>query len=316
MKILVLGAAGYLGSRICQNLSKKGYQVIACVRSKNTINEKWLNLMYKIIVGDIRRPDTIQAVLDSNVDIMINLISLNDKLSESDPTTVSSINVMPAWHLLFRLSKTKLKKFIYFSTIHVYGKNKNMPLYETENVNPGNMYGLTHLLTENICNFFNNRTGIDCINIRLSNSYGPPIIDNINCWNLVLNDFCRSAYFENRINIKSDGKALRDFIHGDDVVTALEKIILFSENLENTYNLCSGSSNSILDLAFLVKNVFFIKYNKNIKIYCLNKLITNKSNSMRNKSIYSNQRIRDLGFKERIPLNDGISGVFDFFDQK
>ena len=316
MKILVLGAAGYLGSRICQNLSKKGYQIIACVRSKNTINEEWLNLMYKIIVGDIRRPDTIQAVLDSNVDIIINLISLNDKLSKSNPILVSSINVMPTWDLLFRLSKTNLKKFIYFSTIHVYGKNKNIPLCETENVKPQNMYGLTHLLAENICNFFKNRTEIDCINIRLSNSYGPPIIDNINCWNLVLNDLCRSAYFENRINIKSDGKALRDFIHGDDVVAALEKIILFNERCENTYNLCSGFSNSILDLAFLVKNIFSIKYKKNINIYCLNEQITKKNNQKRKESLYSNQRIRDLGFREKISLSDGISGVFDYFDQK
>ena len=67
--------------------------------------------------------------------------------------------------------------------------------------NPISVYGMTHLLSENICNYFNNISNIDCTNIRLSNGYGPPVFNNPGCWDLVINNFCLSAYKEKNSNI-------------------------------------------------------------------------------------------------------------------
>ena len=59
------------------------------------------------------------------IKIVINLISLNHHQSNNNPNFVSSINVMPTWNILDSLSKNGLNKFIYFSTIHVYGEIAN-----------------------------------------------------------------------------------------------------------------------------------------------------------------------------------------------
>ena len=56
----------------------------------------------------------------------------------------------------------------------------------------------SHLLSENICNYYNDKTETDCINVRLSNSYGSPIFKENNCWWLVINDLCKTAIEKNR----------------------------------------------------------------------------------------------------------------------
>ena len=61
-----------------------------------------------------------------------------------------------------------LKKFIYFSTIHVYGKNQNGFVSENQTITPFNAYALTHALSEEICNYYNRKTEtnvliLDCL---------------------------------------------------------------------------------------------------------------------------------------------------------
>ena len=88
---------------------------------------------------------------------------------EQNPNHVSSINIMPTWNLLEKFTKHSLKKFIYFSTFHVYGKIPNSLITESCNQNPLNVYGLTHSLSENICNYFNTKTQTACINVQFVN---------------------------------------------------------------------------------------------------------------------------------------------------
>ena len=67
---------------------------------------------------------------------------------------------MPTWNL-FRINsykKTGIGKFIYFSTIQVYGRVKDMIISEDHKPKPLNAYGLTHLLSENICSYYNENT--------------------------------------------------------------------------------------------------------------------------------------------------------------
>ena len=137
---------------------------------------------------------------------------------------------MPTWNLLEHFTKNGLEKFIYFSTIHVYGNLPKETITEDYQLQPLNTYGLTHLLSENICNYYNDKTETDCINVRLSNSYGSPVFKENNCWWLVINDLCKTAIENSEIRLQSDGSPQRDFIHGDDIAHACEKILI-----NNTY---------------------------------------------------------------------------------
>ena len=81
----------------------------------------------------------------------------------------------------------------------------------------------------------------------------------------MLNEFCKSAYQKQKITIRSDGSALRDFIHWYDIINALELII--KNNEHDIYHIASGQTLSILELAHKVKDIYYKRYNKEVRIY-------------------------------------------------
>ena len=198
-KVLITGACGYLGARLSKHLAENGYSITAFDSFDPSSYSQWTSLMEEVIIGDIRDETTLTNLSEKHFDVVIHLISLDHHKSEANPNFVSSINVMPTWNLLDKFTKNGLKKFIYFSTIHVYGKISNKTIYDDYDPSPINTYGLTHLLSENICNYFNENTDTNCMNIRLSNSYGSPVFNENNCWWLVINDLCKTAIEKNKI---------------------------------------------------------------------------------------------------------------------
>ena len=188
MKIVITGASGYIGSRLCLFLSENGHDITALCYPKIPQQKGWTEKVKQFIVGDIRDKAIIEKISKSKADVIIHLVSLDHHDSEKKPSFVSEINFQPTWNLLHACSAKGLKKFIYFSTIHVYGKNQNGYIDENRAVSPFNAYGLTHALSEQICNYYDRKTETECINIRLSNSYGEPVFLDAKCWSLIVND--------------------------------------------------------------------------------------------------------------------------------
>ena len=201
--------------------------------------------MDEVVVGDIRDESTISSLAERKFDVVVHLISLDHHKSESQPNFVSSINVMPTWNLLNKLTQNGLGKFINLSTIQVLGNLPKKIIKEDFSPSPLNAYGLTHLLSENICNYYNNQTETKCINARLSNSYGSPTFIENNCWWLVINDLCRKAIENNEIRLKSDGSPLRDFIHGNDVVSAIQVLIETKENFDENIIIIASRQHTV-----------------------------------------------------------------------
>ena len=147
-KVLITGACGYLGARLSKFLAEKGHKVTAFDSSDPSTHNEWKSLMDEVVVEDIRDETVISNLADKNFDVAIQLISLDHYKSENNPNFVSTINVMPTWNLLDNLTRNGLEKFIYFSTIHVYGNLPNEKISEDRQPNPVNAYGLTHFLSD------------------------------------------------------------------------------------------------------------------------------------------------------------------------
>ena len=320
-KVLITGACGYLGARLCKYLAKEGYRVTVFDSYDPSAHTQWMSLMDEVVVGDIRDESTISDLADRNFDVVVHLISLDHHKSESSPNLVSSINVMPTWNLLDKLTQNGLGKFIYFSTIHVYGKLPRETINEDYFPKPLNAYGLTHLLSENICNYYNNKTNTECINVRLSNSYGSPIFNENNCWWLVINDLCKTAIENNEIRLKSDGSPQRDFIHGDDVARAIDILINYKNNTgDNIFHIASGQILTILELAHRVKSVYTKMYDKEIDIILPDNSISEypapDSSKDIDRYVISTNRLKILGFKQELDLELGINDIFNYLNKK
>jgi len=318
-KVLVTGGCGYIGARLSKYLAENGYRVFVFDTFKPAGYKQWTSLMEEVYIGDIRDESAISRITSKYYDAVIHLISLDHHKSEDNPAYVSSINVTPTWNLLDKFTKKGLKKFIYFSTIHVYGKIPAKNTTEDHPPSPGNAYTLTHLLSENICSYFNRNTDTRCLNVRLSNSYGSPVFKENNCWWLVINDLCKTAFDQKKIQLLSDGSPQRDFIHSTDVCRAVEILIEAGNDAlhGDHYHIASGNTLTILELAHQVKNVFEKRYQTELAIYLPESAVSNDL-SQANKTgrfAVDIDKMKTLGFQPQTDLNTGINELFDFLEE-
>ncbi|WP_113923008.1 NAD-dependent epimerase/dehydratase family protein [Cognataquiflexum aquatile] len=309
-KVLVTGGSGYLGARLCLHLADQGYAVTPLCHSKVPENIDWVSKMEEVIVGDVRDEKLLGELALNKYDIMIHLVSLDHHQSNGLPSYVSSVNIAPVWSLLEIFSSRGLKKFVYFSTAQVYGVLKNEQVTEIQNLNTHNAYALTHQIGEAICDHFNRNTLVECCVIRLSNSYGPPIFEENNCWWLAINNLCKSAYTQKEIVLQSDGTPLRDFIHSSDVCCGVQLAIETREK-HGIYNLSSGTTLSIMEIAENIRKVFALRYGLDIPI----KTKEPKKPAQAERYELDNRRLRSIGFEPKKTIEEGINDLFDYFEK-
>jgi len=318
-KILITGANGYLGAQCSQYLALMGHKVTALCYPIAPEVGAWSDLMEEVLVGSVAEKETLELLKDRSFDTIIHLVSLDHHQSQSvAPDLAIQVNVTPGWNLLELFSKKGLKKFIYFSTIHVYGSLPESVITEEQILNPGNVYALTHSMTEQICNYYNRTSTVNCLTVRLSNSYGHPVFSENNCWWLAVNDLCRTAYKDKAIRLLSDGSPQRDFIHGSDVCKALailcEDVPKSMEH--NTYHISSSQTFTLLELAGFVKEVYKELYGEDIPVSTPNEssVVDFKKFSDKQRYKIDNSALQNLGFVPQCDLKEGIRKLFHYFE--
>ena len=305
-KVLITGGLGNLGSYITKEFSEAGYEVYVLTRK---IKQKLNNISYQVIEADITDITVLEKKLDIDFDYCIHLASFNEFFLDNYPIKALDINVLGTRNLLEVLSKKNLKKFIYFSTFHVYGASSGM-IDESAMLNPRNDYASTHLFAEYYVKQFGFNNNLNYSILRLSNSYGVPLFGDTDKWYLVLNDLVKSAYENGEIIIKSNGKAKRDFIWMKDVARISKEVLSLKEN--EIYNLSSSKSFQILEIANMIKVEYEKRYNKTIEI-SVNKNDTTKSQDL----IVSNAKLNNV---LELDLNDmfivEINNIFNLLESR
>jgi len=285
-KILILGSSGYIGSYLVSSLKKK-YNVISHSRKK-IINKKFNKNIFKTVTGDVTKKSTLQKVLKLNPDVLIFTISLNHFKSEKNLKISIKNNFEPLKNLVELIIRKKLNvKIIYFSTMQVYGRDYNKKVISEKYPKKiNNIYSLTHSMCEEL--LIKSKNKIKSYSLRLSNSFGMPELKNIDCWWLVLNDFCRSAKKRGEIIIKSDGLALRDFISLKDISRIVDRLIVGNYHLP-IINVCSGKTFSIKEIANKVSNNKYFRKRIPVKVLIKKKEKNNK------RFKYDNKLIKKIG---------------------
>jgi UDP-glucose 4-epimerase len=305
-KVLITGGHGNLGSWLTKEFCESGYDVYVLTRSAKT---KIPNIQYKLIEADVTDYEGLSKKLDLNFDFCIHTASFNEYFLKDYPKKALDINTLGTRNLLEILSKKKIKRFIYFSTFHIYGINSGI-VNENSEPSPKNDYAATHLFAEYYIKQFGATHKVDYTILRLSNSYGAPTFLNTDKWYLVLNDLVKSSFEEGKIIIKSNGEPKRDFIWMNDV-TNITKCIL-ENDVNGVYNLSFGKSYKIINLANIVKNVYEERYKKSINIE-----INNNDKTVYNDLIVDNSKlINKINFKMSDMLSVEVNRIFDLLEKK
>jgi len=237
-KILITGAAGYVGSYLAYSLPKDELVLIDNYSKPSpivTING------IKIKHLDIRDKFDVRLMLDG-VSTVVHLASMSGiKKCKDDPTSFAS-NVVGTKNLTDAAIKKGVKKFIFASTSAVYGSTKDYLMSEEHSKDPVTEYGKQKLEAESYIKEIKNH-----IIYRKSNVYGKGLLVKTT----VIDNFIQKALTSEPIEIQGDGKQTRDFIHINDTINAYK--IALRTTRYGTYNIGSGKDAlSIQDIANIV----------------------------------------------------------------
>lgn len=305
-KVLITGGLGNLGSWLTKEFYESGYEVYVLSRTAKNIIP---NINYKVITGDITDFDDLEKKLDINFDYCIHTASYNEFYMDNYPKNALEINTLGTRNLLEILSKKNLKRFIYFSTFHVYGANSGV-VNEKSELKPQNDYASTHLFAEYYIKQFADTKGLNYIIFRLSNCYGAPTFINSDKWYLILNDLVKSSIEQGKIIIKSNGNPKRDFIWMGDVTNITKQMLI--SGVCDIYNLSSQKSYKIIDIANIVKAQYELRYKKPVEID-----INLNDKTIYNDLIVDNSKLKNqIEYEMHDKLVLEINNLFDLLEKQ
>jgi len=247
MKIyLVTGAAGFIGTAIAKKLLEKGNRVVT-IDNLSTGLEEAIPQGVVFYKGNCQDIDIINRLNEYFFDAIYHIAGQSSgEISFDDPVYDLQTNAQSTLLLLKLAIKTGCKKFIYASSMSVYGDKPDIPVKEETTLNPKSFYGVGKVASEHYMRIYQ-EYGINSTALRLFNVYGP----GQNMENLrqgMVSIFLAQAIKDKYILVKGDKERFRDFIYIDDVVNAFLCAEEKSGFQFDTLNICTGIRTTVGEL--------------------------------------------------------------------
>jgi UDP-glucose 4-epimerase len=252
MRILITGGFGFVGGRLAVHLAQAGHDIVLGTRKEVTA-PTWLPQaeVFQMVWDD-------NAALEAscaNVDVVIHSAGMNAKECAANPVAALEFNGVATARLVAAASRAAVRRFIYFSTAHVYAN----PLagFITERTCPRNLhpYATSHLAGEQALMSASQSEEIKGIVLRLSNAFGAPVDKDVNCWMLLVNDLCRQAVQNRKLILQTSGLQYRNFISLNEVCRLADHVVGRSNGslYPGVFNVGSSDTLTVLQMAQLIQ---------------------------------------------------------------
>lgn len=248
--MLVTGASGHVGGRLFAHLATKDLPVRALMRSHHSIPE-WASHA-EVVSGDLRDTSVRREAL-SNVHTVAHLATrgfssavppTSDELQAEEDVTLSLFDDAVA---------CGVSRFVYLSSIHVYGESLVGHVDDLTTTKPNTDYGRSRQRIEERMMQQSSAATTKLVVVRLTNSFGVPTSPRHETWNLLLHDLCRQVVMSRAMVLRSDPRIPRDVIALCDVVEVLAQIVTIAKPLNGVYVLASGKTMQLAQVAALVQ---------------------------------------------------------------
>ncbi len=254
MNVIVTGAAGFIGSHLCEKLISDGHKVIGI---DNLSNGQLKNLdtfvnspnfvFYQEDICDINKIE-----LSIEIGAFFHLAALADIVpSIEKPLTYHNSNVTGTISTLEFCRNNKIKRYFYTASSSCYGIPNNYPTKENEIIDCQYPYALTKYLGEQYVFAYAKYYNLEVTSLRLFNVYGPRSRTN-GTYGAVFGVFLAQKINNKPYTVVGDGLQTRDFTYVTDVVGAFLSCFNNSKSIGQIYNIGSGSTYSINRLVELL----------------------------------------------------------------
>ena len=319
MRILVTGAAGFIGSALCKKLHLLGHNVTAIDNFSDyyditlkqlRVKELLTPLEIEVLNLDICDSIAIEKIIKSiKPDLLIHLAAqagVRLKVNESHKYVES--NLVGFSNILISTVENKVPYFLYASSSSVYGDRASIPYKESENnLHPNSFYGGTKLTNEILTSTLVANSETVARGLRFFTVYGPWGRPDMAYFRMLANTLVNS-----KLKIYGDGSVERDFTFIDDATNAIELLIdelkIHPKGHSDVVNVGGGHPVSINKLIEVVekisnKQLVFEKYDRNL---------TDVSKTMADAS----KLFRLTGYIPKTEIETGILETFKWASRK
>ncbi len=260
--ILVTGAAGFIGSHLCEALLDRGYNVIGIDNfdsfydreiKENNLKISLASKQFNFIEGDVANRGLLDDVR-SKIDVVVHLAAKAGVLpSLKQPQAYIHTNIEMTNVLLEWMKERKINKLIFASSSSVYGNNAKIPFEESDGVNePISPYAFTKRSCELMNYTYHSLYKFDIVNLRFFTVYGERQRPD-----LAIHKFLRLMMEGKPITIYGDGSTARDYTYYSDTVEGVIAAIEYvkkNEGVWDTFNLGNHTPVSLMDLIAAISN--------------------------------------------------------------
>ena len=255
MKILLTGAAGFLGSHLSKKLIDNNHEVVG-LDDLSTGLVKNIELLlnhpkYSFIEHDVRIPFKVK------VDAILNFACPASPVNyQKDPVRTIETSILGIINLLHLANETGAK-IIQASTSEVYGDPLQSPQKEIYwgNVNPigiRSCYDEGKRAAETLCFDYIRQYNLDARVIRIFNTYGPNMATRDG---RVVSNFIVQAIIGEPISVYGEGEQTRSFCYVSDLVEGVYRVLMLDKNPQSPINLGNPNEFKVIELANIIKEL-------------------------------------------------------------
>lgn len=308
MRYLVTGAAGFIGSHLCERLLSLGHEVVGLdafipyypkgVKEGNLV-EALRQPRFRFLPLDLRTDDLRSAV--DGIDFVYHLAAMPGLVASwTDFDLYLSCNVTATQRLLEAVKGSRaLKRFVYGSTSSVYGKFASGD--ETLPTKPVSPYGVTKLAGEHLAKAHLETFGTPVVTLRFFSVYGPRQRPD-----MAYNIFIKALLADSPITVYGDGQQVRGNTYVADCVEAV--IASANAQVGETYNIGGGEMVSVVDVLRKLERIAGKKFTV--------KTEPARIGDQRHTFADTTKLRRHLGWEPKTTLDDGLARQFEWQRQR
>ncbi|WP_399629015.1 NAD-dependent epimerase [Sporosarcina sp. SG10008] len=231
MKILITGAAGFIGFNLAGKLLFQNHQVIGIdnlndyyeVSLKENRLKEIKDANFSLHQIDLENREAINGVFETEKpEVVINLAAqAGVRYSLENPHAYIESNIVGFVNILEACRHNKVEQLIYASSSSVYGANTSLPFSTSDNIDhPLSLYAATKKANELMAHTYSSLYGIPTTGLRFFTVYGP--------WgrpDMALFKFTKNIIEGKPIDVYNNGDMMRDFTYVDDIVEAISRLV-------------------------------------------------------------------------------------------
>ena len=265
MKILVTGAAGFIGSHVVERLLKEGHEVIGVdsfdvyysrAQKEKNLYQTLLHPQFQLVEDNLATMPLVKVL--KGTEVVVHLAGqpgVRGSWGSSFHRYITN-NLQVTQRLLEESKGNKLKRFVYASSSSVYGDIAPLPgqdiaiLNEEMACKPRSPYGVTKLAAENLCQLYHQEYKVPTVSLRFFSVYGPGQRPD-----MAFNRFCHSILHDAAMTIYGDGKQIRDYTFVEDVVDIITASVTSPEAVGQIINVGGGSPATLMETISMLEEI-------------------------------------------------------------